>query len=103
MKLALLDRLLAVGKLGTPAAIATDLATGAQLLVDAAGTDGDLSLAPEDLALVRQALADDRSRTIDTAAGQLFVEVWNPPLRLVVVGGVHTAQSLVPPGAARRI
>lgn len=96
MKLSLLDRLLAAGKAGTPAALATDLASGAQLLVDADGVSGELILPPSLLADIRQALADDRSTTLERDGREIFVEVWNPPLRLLVVGAVHTAQTLVP-------
>jgi xanthine dehydrogenase accessory factor len=33
---------------------------------------------------------------METAAGLLFIEVWNPKPRLLVIGAVHTAQELVP-------
>ncbi len=43
------------------------------------------------------ALADDESRTVDLGDGsQLFLQVHNPPPRLVIVGAVHIAQALVP-------
>jgi len=45
-------------------------------------------------AAVRQALADDRSTLIETPEGKVFIEVFNPPLRLMVVGAVHIAQPL---------
>src|SRR5690606_9319697 len=51
------------------------------------------------LEAVRQALRDDRGRTIQTAGGAVFVNVYNPPRRLVVVGAVHIAQPLVPMAA----
>ncbi|MGB8182459.1 MAG: XdhC family protein [Stellaceae bacterium] len=46
------------------------------------------------MAAVRQALADDRSALVDSPEGRFFIEVFNPPLRLVVVGAVHIAQPL---------
>lgn len=52
---------------------------------------------PEDvLRAVEEAVREDRSRLVETSAGRVFLEVVNPPLRLVVVGAVHIAQFLVP-------
>ena len=45
---------------------------------------------------VDDALRDDRSRTVDTPDGRVFVQAFNPPLRLLVVGAVHIAQALAP-------
>ncbi|MGH7012948.1 MAG: XdhC family protein [Stellaceae bacterium] len=45
-------------------------------------------------AAVRQALADDRSTLVESPEGRFFIEVFNPPLRLMVVGAVHIAQPL---------
>ena len=42
------------------------------------------------------ALRHDRSGTVDADEGRVFLEVMNPPLRLLVVGAVHIAQALVP-------
>jgi len=58
VKRALLERLLIAGRTGA-AALATDLASGAQSLVTAGASEGDLALAPEDLAQVRKALLEE--------------------------------------------
>ena len=96
MKLPLLERLLAAGGSNVPTALVTSLATGAQALVDANHLEGDLTLNAAELAQVRQSLSDDQSGSLETTAGTLFVEVWNPRPRLLVIGAVHTAQELVP-------
>jgi xanthine dehydrogenase accessory factor len=96
VKLTLLERLLTLGRTGEPAALATHLGSGAQALLTRAGSDGELTLSPAELALAMQALDDDHSGTIETSAGPVFVEVWNPKPRLLIVGAVHTAQALVP-------
>lgn len=96
MKLALLERLLAVGRTSSGAALVTNLATGEQALVTGTGSEGDLRLGSDELARVLQVLNDDQSGMIETAAGPAFVEVWNPRPRLLVVGAVHAAQALVP-------
>jgi len=95
VKLGLLERLLAAGGEGG-AALATDLATGAQSLVTASSAEGDLELGEELLAEVRRAIAGDRSATVEHDSRSIFVEVWNPRLRLIIVGAVHTAQVLAP-------
>ena len=96
MKLTLLEKLLATARTSAATAVVTNLATGAQALVSKSGSDGDLSLSPDELARVRQSLDHDRSVTLESAAGLLFIEVWNPKPRLLVIGAVHTAQELVP-------
>ncbi|MEQ8664089.1 MAG: XdhC family protein [Rhodospirillales bacterium] len=47
-------------------------------------------------ATLREAFQTGRSRTVKTPAGELFVDAYLPPLRLVLVGAVHIAQALVP-------
>jgi xanthine dehydrogenase accessory factor len=99
MKRATLEALRRLRAAKTPVALATDLKSGAQSLVGLDTTDGALALDPAALASVRQALRDDRGGTFDTADGPVFVNVYNPPRRLVVVGAVHIAQPLVPMAA----
>ncbi len=94
MKRALLDDLLAAQANGDPVAMVTRLPTGGQALVGLAGAQGDLRLDDDALAAVRVAIAADRSTTLQAAAGRLFVHVFNPPLRLIVVGAVHIAEPL---------
>lgn len=96
MKLSLLERLLATARTSAATAVVTNLVTGEQALVSKAGSEGELTLSADALADVLQLLDDDRSGTLETAAGRLFVEVWNPKPRLLVIGAVHTAQELVP-------
>jgi xanthine dehydrogenase accessory factor len=96
VKLATLQQLLASARTGAPIAVVTNLATGAQALVSKGGSEGELPLSPDDFIRVLRSLDDDRSGTMETAAGLLFVEVWNPKPRLLVIGAVHTAQELVP-------
>jgi xanthine dehydrogenase accessory factor len=96
---ALLERLLAGRRAGKPLALATAIPGGAQALIDAETAEGELILAPEDLAAIRAAIADDVSRTTKTGLGPVFVAVWNPPLRLILIGAVHIGQTLAPMAA----
>jgi xanthine dehydrogenase accessory factor len=96
VKLKLLERLLATARTSAATAVVTHLVTGAQALVSKSGSEGELTLSPDELTRVLQLLDDDRSGTLESVAGLLFVEVWNPKPRLLVIGAVHTAQELVP-------
>jgi xanthine dehydrogenase accessory factor len=51
------------------------------------------------LGAVELAHRQDRSVAADTSVGRVFLQVFNPPLRLVIVGAVHIAQALVPMAA----
>jgi xanthine dehydrogenase accessory factor len=72
--------------------LATDLATGEGRLVypfeKAAGGDEALRAA------AREAASRDQSATVKTPSGEVFLRVFNPPVRLFVVGAVHVAQAL---------
>ena len=78
-----------------PIAMVTDMATGAYTLIDAAGAAAGLS--PEVLSEARRALAENQSRVVEST--NRFVAVYNPPLRMVIVGAVHIAQTLAPMAA----
>ncbi len=96
MKRAHLDALLDAKESKIPVALATRLEDGAQALIYADRTDGDASLAATVAEAAREALRHDRSTSVDTGAGPVFVQAFNPPLRLVLVGAVHISQSLAP-------
>jgi xanthine dehydrogenase accessory factor len=94
MRADLLDHLLETRRTGKPTALATHLPSGRQALIDGGTVTGDLNLSAETLAALESAIAEDRSQVVETAEGAVFVEVWNPPLRLIAVGAVHIAQHL---------
>ena len=96
MRSHLLEELLEARATKVPCALLTHLSSGRQALfrdVDGAGVD-DFDAHVRSAA--RAALRRDRSRCVETGSGAVFVHVFNPPLRLVVVGAVHIAQVLVP-------
>ncbi len=72
-------------------ALVTDLGTGARSLAHSSA-DVEEDLAPA----LQEAFRCDKSLKLARAAGELFINVFNPTPRLIVVGAVHIAQQLVP-------
>ena len=87
---ALLARLQATRASNTPFTLATDLASGAQLLLP--GDDAPSAL----IEPAAKALRLDRNVTVEVDGNTWFLHAYNPAMRLVVVGAVHIAQALVP-------
>jgi len=79
-----------------PVVLATFLKTGEQRLLYLVGKKGLKDLDPRFGEAARAALIEDKPRTVETEQGPLFLNVFNPPLRLILVGAVHIAQALVP-------
>jgi xanthine dehydrogenase accessory factor len=96
MKRAILDRLLKDRAAKHAVVLVTDLQSGAQALVYQQEVLGDLPLDGDDLARIRGALDADESGTLELGGKRLFLQVQNPPLRLIVIGAVHIAQTLAP-------
>src|SRR5262249_43973015 len=72
-------------------ALVTELASGAQRLVDL-GLIGEDSLAAE----LAEAFRYDRSGVVQSGNAEFFLNVFNPPLKLIIIGAVHLAQALIP-------
>jgi len=95
MRAKYLDAVIAAGREARSVALATDLKSGAQLLLDGDRFDGELALDETQRAAIRDALRADRNVTLDAAGTRVFVQVFSPPRRCFVVGAVHIAQPLV--------
>jgi len=72
-------------------AMIINLANGAERLVDRAKAKDDL-LADD----IEAAFRFDRSGTVKIGDAEYFINVYNPPLNLIIVGAVHLAQALIP-------
>ncbi len=96
MKRALLQRLLDARSTKQPVAHLRWLDQGEEALVVAGEVVDGPPLPQSVLDAVRNAHRRDKGVTIQSDAGSLFIQVFNPPLRLIVVGAVHIAQVLVP-------
>jgi xanthine dehydrogenase accessory factor len=95
MKIATLKQLIADRAAKRAVVLATLLESGEQALYhpdeDTPLTLGGANLTDE----ARKALAADKSRPVDSPRGEVFLGVFNPPLRLHVIGAVHITQPLV--------
>lgn len=96
MKLSNLKKLVQARSDKRQVVITTDLETGQSELLEIAsdGLSGKpgLGVTPEQ---IDKALRNDKPQTIDTDENHsVFVNVFNPPLRLIIVGAVHIAQPL---------
>jgi xanthine dehydrogenase accessory factor len=91
-----LDRLLEARAAKRPAAHLRWIGDGEEALVVAGETVIGGPVPRDVLEAVRAAHRRDRGRTVETERGPLFIQVFNPPLRLIVIGAVHIAQALVP-------
>jgi xanthine dehydrogenase accessory factor len=94
VKPAVLARLQALRAAATPVALLTNLRSGQQLLVTAADSEGELCLDVDMVAAAQEALRNDACTSFETPAGRIFVHVFAPPPRLIVVGAVHIAEPL---------
>ena len=92
MKPQLLTALTVHRKHKTACATVTNVHTGQQILLFEGGETGDLELSEAQKRAVLRRMAADKSG-LD---GDLFVRVYAPPARLVIIGAVHIAQFLAP-------
>lgn len=91
----ILQRLLEDRAAKRPVVLATRLSDGIQKLLYHSDTEEKNEL----LQATNEALASDKSRIVAASDGEWFLNVFNPPLRLIIVGAVHIAQPLARIGA----
>ena len=76
--------------------LATRLGDAAEALVYRDKAEGPLAGDAAIVAAARRAMEVGRSETVDVGGAKIFLNVYVPPPRLIVVGAVHIAQSLAP-------
>lgn len=96
MKLALLEQLTQALRRRDTVVLVTDLQSGAQRLIGARHSAGDLDLRDLEIEQVQALRQRGRSQLLQQQDRELFVEICSPPVRLVIIGAVHIAQALVP-------
>ncbi len=72
--------------------LATNLGSGAQQLIYPTEDNTDDALH----AAARQTVRSDKPATVETESGSMFLNVFNPALRMIVIGAVHITQALAP-------
>jgi xanthine dehydrogenase accessory factor len=108
LKVAVLERIVADRAAKRAVVLVTDLQSGDQRLLYPFAADGEVatgrpqsgvrddSVLVDDqlLELARMAARDDRSGMVEHGGRELLFDVFNPPVRLVLVGAAHIAQAL---------
>ena len=96
MDRALLDQLNADRAAKVPVVVATNLKSGAQTLLYLYGKKGANGWPHQVAERARAVLIADKAETVETEEGPVFLNPFNPPLRLIAVGAVHITQALAP-------
>ncbi|MCF8531560.1 MAG: XdhC family protein [Reyranella sp.] len=76
--------------------LATRLSDASETLIYPDRAEGTLAMDAALLAAAHRAMEIGRSETVDLGGQKIFLNVYVPPARLIIVGAVHIAQSLAP-------
>jgi xanthine dehydrogenase accessory factor len=79
--------------------LATRLSDAAEALIYRDEAKGDLAHDATIVSAARRAMDIGKSETVDIGGAKIFLNVYVPPPRLIIVGAVHIAQSLAPMAA----
>ena len=79
--------------------LATRLGDAAEALVYRDDVTGELASDTAIVSAARRAMDIGKSETVDIGGAKIFLNVYVPPPRLIIVGAVHIAQSLAPMAA----
>ncbi len=91
MKRETLEQLLNAQSARRAVALVTSLDDGAERVVALENAADD-----QLCEYLEQAFRFDKSGVISVEEGEFFINVYNPPLKMVLVGAVHIAQALIP-------
>ena len=92
----LLDELVEARDQKRPVALLTELSSGRQALLWPADPRSAPTFSAEVHDAAALAVRRDRCVTLESGGERVFVQAFNPRLRMVVVGAVHIAQVLAP-------
>jgi xanthine dehydrogenase accessory factor len=91
MKKTTLAKLREAREARVPVALISDLGNGTQRLVFRKDARAD-----ELAEALERGFRFDESRVVSSGGREYFVNIYNPPLKLVLIGAVHIAQTLIP-------
>ena len=94
MKQETLDKLLKDRAEKRPVVLATQLTSGEEKLIYPEEAGPFLFAGKDVTAEVQAAVRADKARSVETDSGEIFLNVFNPPLRMAIVGAVHIAHPL---------
>ena len=94
MKLETLNAILRARDEKRACVLAVNLESGEERLIEASALAAMQSTDPELAEVLATALRSDKSKTVETVDGPLFLNVFNPALRMMIIGAVHIAQPL---------
>jgi xanthine dehydrogenase accessory factor len=96
MKLTNLKSLNEARAAGKSVLLFSDVETGAQTLTINGEGAGDIEITPVLQDAATRSRNEDRGRLVEADGQRIFIQVFNPARRLVIVGAVHIAQPLIP-------
>ncbi|MFZ0254421.1 MAG: XdhC family protein [Gammaproteobacteria bacterium] len=96
MKDQMLQALLEARQARRPVVLVTRLDSGQQTLISPDSEASALGISEAILRAAQLVLQEDRTELLETELGPVFFHVFNPPLKMIIVGAVHIAQCLVP-------
>ena len=96
MKKEFLNSLIAAKNAKHPTVVITELNSGAQTLWIDGKSSGEIKINPILSEVIDRTLRRDKGETLDESGKRYFLQPFPPPKRMIVVGAVHIAQSLVP-------
>ena len=89
-----LDRILSERAAKRAVVLATNLKSGVENIIYPFESNKNSDINDALFRAAREAVGADRSTTFEGSDGEIFLHVFNPPLRMLIVGAVHIAQPL---------
>ena len=96
MKTQTIEQILSAKTSKIPTALITELETGTQSIFQNDEIEDDLAFPEDFISTIKNALARDKSTSTENQNKRYFIQVFNPPKRMIIIGAVHISQALAP-------